>query len=595
MEFLNLSKLLSGNYYAVPDYQRDYEWGTTQNSTLIEDVFSIIEDKDENDHFVGAIVTIPYEEDTAVNKSIDLKDYSIGNDNVKHVVDGQQRLTSLSILMQALWDNIQNDDALTDTQKKKQDKFERLLQGDDYNAKDDRAPRLILNGNTGYYYNNKVLRVNNDSFNLVYRGAKRVKAAYDLFDKAIKEQKDVFISEGICVDENDFYKKMADVLTRKIVLVEIVCGASSNAFQVFDSLNGKGLDLTAADRIKNILLSWSPKGKGAQKWEAFVACVGEEYLTNFFVSLFFSAKGKRIAKNKLPDTFKELYRESAMSDFDFFYRNLCENGTLYGELRNCKTSNNKVNKLLKDLTQLKSDQVFVLLFAAGNKYSKTVVDTKEYYLFVKALLNLIVRMQICEKSTNRLDTIFSKCVELMQNGGASLSVITKKISDEMNSLVSDAEFKLGFERFAPSDNKLCEYYLRSLENYERKKLGNRTEVESGLTVEHIIPKTLDDLTEWYGKSSIPDEIEADFKDSVVERIGNKALLYGDDNSSASNNDYVSKINVYKNGKRGQSQGTPVGTFYLINELLTKYPNKFNHDEVNDRAKFLASYAVEIWK
>lgn len=53
MEFLNLSKLLSGNYYAVPDYQRDYEWGTTQNSTLIEDVFSIIEDKDENDHFVG--------------------------------------------------------------------------------------------------------------------------------------------------------------------------------------------------------------------------------------------------------------------------------------------------------------------------------------------------------------------------------------------------------------------------------------------------------------------------------------------------------------------------------------------------------------
>lgn len=106
---------------------------------------------------------------------------------------------------------------------------------------------------------------------------------------------------------------------------------------------------------------------------------------------------------------------------------------------------------------------------------------------------------------------------------------------------------------------------------------------------------MDDLTEWYGKSSIPDEIEADFKDSVVERIGNKALLYGDDNSSASNNDYVSKINVYKNGKRGQSQGTPVGTFCLINELLTKYPNKFNHDEVNDRAKFLASYAVEIWK
>ena len=85
-------------------------------------------------------------------------------------------------------------------------------------------------------------------------------------------------------------------------------------------------------------------------------------------------------------------------------------------------------------------------------------------------------------------------------------------------------------------------------------MGNRSKVDdNGITVEHIIPQTLDDLSDWYGNTPIPDVIRESFQESVVESIGNKALLYGDDNSSASNDSYTRNLGVYRKGKRGQKK------------------------------------------
>ena len=102
MEFLKIAKVFAEEYYAIPDYQRDYEWKNDQNATLIDDIFSLMNDSYDNTHFFGALVTIPYEDNTGVDKSIEFDDYGINSDSVKHIVDGQQRLTSFSILITAL-------------------------------------------------------------------------------------------------------------------------------------------------------------------------------------------------------------------------------------------------------------------------------------------------------------------------------------------------------------------------------------------------------------------------------------------------------------------------------------------------------------
>ena len=96
------------------------------------------------------------------------------------------------------------------------------------------------------------------------------------------------------------------------------------------------------------------------------------------------------------------------------------------------------------------------------------------------------------------------------------------------------------------------------------------------------------------RTPIPDEIEDDPKTLLKERIGNKALIYGDDNSSASNNNYLAKRKTYEVGKMNQTQGTPKETFILIENLLKDYPTKFNDKEVEQRARQLADIALKLW-
>lgn len=595
MDFLKITKLFAQDLYAIPDYQRDYEWTNSQNSTLIDDVFSIMKDNHSSTHFLGAIVTIPFEESNAINKSIDFDDYSIEQDTVKHVVDGQQRLTSFSVLIKAVYDALDEDTIVQNAFKDNcLGVIRPLINSPAVDSNYRPAPRLILNGNTGYCYNKEILRIRDDSCNKGYKGAKRLLNAYKLYKQEVIQNKDEFISEGICTNEQDYYKKLIDTITKRIVFVEIECDASSDAFQVFDSLNGKGLDLTAADRIKNVMMSWSPAGKGAQKWDALVQQIGEEYLASFFVSLFFFNCGKRVSKNRLPEEFKNKYKNSAQADFDFFYNDLKNDGMIYGKLRANKTGINKLDEVLKDFHSLKLDQVYVMLFAAAKHFGEDSFADTEYLEFAQMLLSLVVRMQVCKKNMNKLDSIFAECIDMMKNQSASLTVVCTKLKEKKESIAPDNQFESDFAKFAPKDVKIEEFYMRHLEAYRRKQNGNRSPVERELTIEHIIPQTLDDLSEWYGGAQIPDEVREDFQDSVVESIGNKMLLYGDDNASASNNGYVSKQNTYRTGKRGQNQGTPADTFQLVKDLLDTYSDVFNHEQVKERAEQLAKYAVNIW-
>ena len=134
MDFLTIKKILAQDYFAVPDYQRDYEWTNAQNNTLIDDVFQILESTDKTNHFLGAVVTIPYEASSATNKTIDFDEYSIDEYSIKHVVDGQQRLTSFSVLLQTVYD-VMNEDMTLDPVFKDNygDRIRRIIKGDAYN------------------------------------------------------------------------------------------------------------------------------------------------------------------------------------------------------------------------------------------------------------------------------------------------------------------------------------------------------------------------------------------------------------------------------------------------------------------------------
>lgn len=592
MDFVSISGILSQNtYFSIPDYQRDYDWTIAENSTLLDDIIQISKEREGTTHFFGAIVIIPYNETDGLTSAIKQSECGIGVSQIKHVVDGQQRLASFSVLIAALRKLIIDDTTISQSVKDDTANFTlaSVLKGTSSNGK--RVPKLVLNGNTGKCYLNVVMG-ENVTYSKVYRGAKRLVAAYDYYCEELKKQAALFIEENICSNTEEFYLKMFDAIWNRATFVPIECAASADAFQVFDSLNGKGLDLTAADRIKNIFMSWSPTGEGVQKWNAFVSGVGEDYLTSYFISLFYYYEGKRVSKNKLPDQFKVLFKDAAKAEYDSFYEKMKDSGDLFGIIRTGKTENEKLDKLLKDFEALRFDQIYVLLFAVAFHYGKESVGTDEYYKLAKMLFSLVVRMQVCNMSMNKLDGVFANCILKMKT--SSISVITSSLAEKVNE-ISDERFKNDFVEFSPSDNKISRVYVRYLEDYARKENGgDRNPVEVKVTVEHIIPENLTSLSDWYGEENIPDEIRENFKDEVVQNIGNKAVLYADDNTSAGKKKYTEKIQVYKHGKAGQTEGVPENTFQLIKELLEDYPEKFTHEEVRLRAKRLAGYAVKIW-
>lgn len=175
-------------------------------------------------------------------------------------------------------------------------------------------------------------------------------------------------------------------------------------------------------------MNWSPPAFRAKNWEKFEAILPESNLTNFFVSLFFYEKGKRISKNNIPDTFREIFKDDAQTNYNLFFNNLCDQAKIYALLKNYNTKKSSLDSalidLLTDFKDLRVEQVNVLLFAVLRNYGDAILKTKEFLVFLKTLHTLIVRMQVCEKSMNKLDNKFSEYIDKMKTSSASLTEIT---------------------------------------------------------------------------------------------------------------------------------------------------------------------------
>lgn len=609
--FSSVNSILSDpQYYAVPDYQREYEWTDYETNTLFEDILEImnyniklpieVRKREPKKHFLGAIVTIDYDSSINFSQGIELTNYTgLGEDSVSHILDGQQRLTSLSLLFKALLKVIEEDDSFNDESGKDplKEPIQSILTGarllTEKTTGTRRAPRLILNSETAKFYN-KLLGIIGSDADMRYKGPQLMKKAYDNFKAHIEEKRDEYIQNGTVKDAFDFYDELSRTILNDMLLVNIHCEGTTDAFQVFDSLNGKGLDLTAADRIKNIFISWSPaKNRALSDWNNTVGNIDENDLVNFFTLRSFYINEGRIPKSLIPDDFKKSSRKIATTDYSKFCYNLKKDAEIYTMLKKATSKNNEVNELLKDFSAINQVQAFTLLFATYKHYEHEDGFLKDFLNLARSLFNLVVRMQVCDKNPNRLDSIFSAIIKDIKNGNTSLKSIPKQLDAEKTKMIDDKTFKSSFNFFAPKNNTVSEVYMRYLENYKRKIKNNRNAIKRGeATLEHIMPRVCD-LDEWYEGDKVPDIVEANY-DDYLQNIGNKLLLFKDDNSGAKNKIYSKKINYYKHGKNGQNKGTPEGTFELVKELLADYKTKFRDEEVLERAKKLSEIAVEIW-
>jgi|GEM_PF-1233902 uncharacterized protein with ParB-like and HNH nuclease domain len=541
--------------YKVPPYQRPYAWDREQWEDLFEDIASL---KEGEVHFLGSIVVISGGHRLGINYF--------------ELVDGQQRLATLLVLLAVIRD-ISNELGMVNISNHINST---LLFASDWETT---VPKLQLGeldqGIFEYIIKGKVDRINEDT--LIYK-------CYKFFYSRIRERFGDNLKEGI--------KTLFDKLMSQVSIIHINAKDEYNAFRLFETLNDRGLELSAVDLIKNDLLRRVSKNR--ELFDELVATWNEMYdkvrdlepvkFLRRYVLANFSGK---TSENRLYERIRDIVEKGRWSEEKIisFVKELNSSATIYRKIYNSQFNSNKINNKLRELQLVEVSPSYTLLLKIMSLYEGDILGENDVLRIMNMIETFHIRWGVCEQSTSKLDQIYNNiCIEI-DNSSEDPKEITKVIwrlmSREVKNAVDDEIFRRSFSRrrFKPSETR-TKYILWKLS----RPTGETMLHISNVHIEHILPRKLSKgwvtyLRKLTGK--LEEEIKA-LHGEYLNRIGNLTIILGEWNTSISNRSFNEKKAYYE--KSGLE----------ITRNLAKY-NNWSFKEIDMRSEKLAELALEIWK
>lgn len=547
----------------IPSYQRRYSWEEEQFTDLWRDLDNIGPD---GTHFFGTIVFMS-------------GTHVAGGTNEIDIVDGQQRITTVSILLCAIRDHLRETYDEGDIAQRVESIDENLWIVNRDGEK--QGMRLNLGNLDRESYQSLV----NGYINEIKNG--KIKTAYEFFRDQLNTE-----CSGL-----DDVKEIHDRILDQLIYVSITAKGHSEAYQLFETMNNRGLSLSPIDLMKNYLLMRAANRATADEdrvenlWGDIIKNLdslsdvnnpGVTFFRQYFMSSSILGIHEKITTKKLydPTFIKTIDRAD---DIETLLEDIREKSSLFCKLLQqdidqfSPSENSEVNRLLRD-SQIVSITPFTFFLRAFSE-SEDVDLLKEIIQKSNALL---IRRQICDRNTGPHDTIFN---HLSQNAFEStdpLGYINEYLESE-GRFPNDDQFKRHFtqEDFSRSDR--TKYILSKIEE-DHFGHGGKEVVQSRYQVhiEHILPtypgKNLTRL--WLEPFEISDDEHDDFK----KKIGNLTLLEEDPNISASNRSLEKKQEYY-------SENTT--DFKMTHELQDK--ERWGISEIEARSEDLAEIAAEeVW-
>jgi len=547
----------------IPSYQRRYSWEEEQFTDLWRDLDNIGPD---GTHFFGTIVFMS-------------GTHVAGGTNEIDIVDGQQRITTVSILLCAIRDHLRETYDEDDIAQRVESIDENLWIVNRDGEK--QGMRLNLGNLDRESYQSLV----NGYINEIKNG--KIKTAYEFFRDQLNTE-----CSGL-----DDVKEIHDRILDQLIYVSITAKGHSEAYQLFETMNNRGLSLSPIDLMKNYLLMRAANRATADEdrvenlWGDIIKNLdslsdvnnpGVTFFRQYFMSSSILGIHEKITTKKLydPTFIKTIDRAD---DIETLLEDIREKSSLFCKLLQqdidqfSPSENSEVNRLLRD-SQIVSITPFTFFLRAFSE-SEDVDLLKEIIQKSNALL---IRRQICDRNTGPHDTIFN---HLSQNAFEStdpLGYINGYLESE-GRFPNDDQFKRHFtqEDFSRSDR--TKYILSKIEE-DHFGHGGKEVVQSRYQVhiEHILPtypgKNLTRL--WLEPFEISDDEHDDFK----KKIGNLTLLEEDPNISASNRSLEKKQEYY-------SENTT--DFKMTHELQDK--ERWGIPEIEARSEDLAEIAAEeVW-
>lgn len=522
-----LSKIFSSDFdYVIPSYQRPYAWTTDQASELFDDLYSFFEQELEESYFLGSIVLIKDE----------TKPHS-------EVIDGQQRLTTLTILLSAIAYKFTNGlrDGFLKYIREPGNPFE------DLSAK----PRLALRELDRAFFAEYIQELKfDDLFKL------DDKQLNNESQKNIKDNANLLLTriQKYFVNDQNRLLKFGTFLVGRCFLVAVSTPSQQSAFRVFSVLNSRGLDLLHTDIIKSDVIgriNETKRDEFTEKWVDLEVRIGRndfELLFNHVRMIYAKAKAKRT----LLEEFKEHVMKDDISPESLFSDVIEPFAEAYLIAKNSQyistTNASDINKLFSWLNRIDNSDWLpsAILFLSQKKNEPEYVKW-----FVQKLERLAAYLHVTAKNVNERIERYSKVIENLESEHSINSTISaiELTADEQKQML-DA---LNRDIYLMSARKR-NYIILRLDSFMSD--GVATYDFSELTIEHVLPQTVDPSSEWYKIWPNLDE-----RNLWIHRIANLLPLNQKRNSQAQNYDFDKKKTAYFGGSKG------VSSFIMTTQVL----------------------------
>ncbi|MGB3908228.1 MAG: DUF262 domain-containing protein [Methanomethylovorans sp.] len=543
--------------FVIPIYQRTYSWTEKESRQLWDDIIRTGENDKISAHFVGSIVYI--------EKGL----YHVTSQSPLLVIDGQQRLTTLSLLLAALEKELNN---LPEGSQEPVDGFSPRKLRNYYliNPEEDgeRHYKLILSP------------TDKDSLIALVAGKElpsqyslRIEKNYSLFKTWISEYSGDLTS--IC-------KGIA-----KLMVVDIALNRDQDNPQlIFESMNSTGRELTQADLIRNfILMGLEPELQTRlyeEYWRPMELDFGQEaYGTYFdgFMRHYLTVKTGEIPKlGEVYDAFKSHARspkvaddgvESLVADIRNFARYFCAMG-LGAE------TDSHLQAAFHDLRELKVDVAYPLLLELYHDYNNGTLSKDDFLTAVRLIEAYVFRRAICSIPTNSLNKTFATFTKSLEKNRYLEGIKAHfLLLPSYRRFPNDEEFKRELQVRDLYNFPRRSYWLRRLENHERKE---RVAVDE-YTIEHILPQNENLPKAW--KDALGPEWES-IREKWLHTLGNLTL-------TGYNSEYSDRPFLEKRDMSGGFKESPLKLNQGLGQL-----EQWNEDAIKDRAQRLSRIAVSVW-
>jgi Protein of unknown function DUF262/Protein of unknown function (DUF1524) len=551
-----IGNALRTKFLRVPPNQREYSWKQKHVSALLDDFNNIIVAKGA-EYFLGTIVVSNQDE----------------NSNPR-VVDGQQRLATTLIFISAVRDYL---DSQKDDEARKVESIYMLSpvlgEGD--------MAHLSLNDRDRQYFHDRVLLASKDPKRIALEKSKPTRPSHILINDAAKTARAYVqaLVKGLSSETaKALLMEWLTFIEKKAIVIWVEVPDDRAAYTIFETMNDRGLDLSAIDLIKNHLfyMAEDEVGEAEREWSELIGVLESTQETDVvkdFVRHFWISRNGSTRTQELFDEIKD--RAPNKTNAMALLQQFRSSADLYVALLNPMHGfwvgyTDRTRRNLLTVISLGVKQIRPLLLSVLERFPKREVE-----LVVRLAVSWSVRLLATgEQGTGLVESSYGRSALAISKGEIKDA---QELALELTSTIpADDAFESAFATMQASKASLARYYLRVLEQ-EANGVAEPENVPNddpfSINLEHILPEN-PTSNEW-------DVFDAEQRALFTDRLGNLALLQRSPNSDLQSKSFAEKKTIYRQSG------------YILTREIADLP-EWTPAAATDRQKRLAELAVKAW-